>query len=118
MSGANASPIGRSLQEMRGANASAIARSLKTRSASATARSLKKFRSHLAITRRALLVVLIAAAAATSTRAQVSYDRILRSGQEPQNWLTHSGIYNSQRYSTLSQVTPENVKNLELQWIF
>ena len=68
--------------------------------------------------RRALLVLSIAAAAATSTRAQVSSGRILRSGQEPQNWLTHSGSYSSQRYSALSQVTPENVKNLELQWIF
>src|SRR5438034_4906053 len=50
--------------------------------------------------------------------AQVSNDRILRAGQEPQNWLTHHGNYNSERYSTLSQVTVENVKNLEVQWIF
>ena len=50
--------------------------------------------------------------------AQVPYDRIVRSTQEPQNWLTHSGNYNSQRYSTLSQITTENVKNLELRWIF
>jgi alcohol dehydrogenase (cytochrome c) len=50
--------------------------------------------------------------------AQVPYDRIVRSTQEPQNWLTHSGNYNSQRYSPLSQITPENVKNLELRWIF
>src|SRR5438552_18009245 len=49
--------------------------------------------------------------------AQVSNERILRSGQEPQNWLTHHGNYNSQRYSTLSQITPDNVKNLEIQWI-
>src|SRR5262245_53208551 len=40
MSGANASPIGRSHQEMPGANASP------TRSASATARSLEEGRSH------------------------------------------------------------------------
>ena len=64
---------------------------------------------------RALFVMLIAAG---SLQAQVPYDRLLRSGQEPQNWLTHHGNYNSQRYSTLSQVTPENVKNLEVQWIF
>jgi alcohol dehydrogenase (cytochrome c) len=50
--------------------------------------------------------------------AQVPYERILHSNQEPQNWLTYSGGYNSQRYSPLSQITPENVKNLELQWIF
>jgi NADH:ubiquinone oxidoreductase subunit C len=55
MSGANASPIGRSDQKMSGANASPIGRSDQkmtaanaspTRSASAIARSLKKRRSH------------------------------------------------------------------------
>src|SRR5215471_6114197 len=72
--------------------------------------------------RRTILLMLLAAAGAAVTgvtlRAQVPYDRILRAGQEPQNWLTYSGNYNSQRYSTLAQITPENVKNLELQWIF
>ena len=57
-------------------------------------------------------------AGSVSVQAQVPYERILRSGQEPQNWLTYSGSYNGQRYSTLSQITPENVKNIELQWIF
>src|SRR5437667_8273598 len=66
------------------------------------------------IIRRALFVILVAAG---SLQAQVSNERILRSSQEPQNWLTHHGNYNSQRYSTLSQITPENVKNLEIQWI-
>src|SRR5213083_868867 len=65
--------------------------------------------------RNMLFVVL---AATGPLYAQVSNDRILRSGQEPQNWLTYSGSYNGQRYSTLSQITPENVKNIELQWIF
>jgi alcohol dehydrogenase (cytochrome c) len=49
---------------------------------------------------------------------QVSFDRILAAGNEPQNWLTYSGSTMSQRYSTLNQITPENVKNLELQWMF
>ncbi len=49
---------------------------------------------------------------------QVSFDRILASGSEPQNWLTYSGSTMSQRYSTLNQITPDNVKNLELQWQF
>jgi alcohol dehydrogenase (cytochrome c) len=50
--------------------------------------------------------------------AQVSFDRIVNSGKEPQNWLTYSGNMLSQRYSPLAQVTPQNVKNLELKWIF
>src|SRR5579872_2308731 len=48
----------------------------------------------------------------------VTFDRILNASKEPQNWLTYSGAYSSQRYSTLSQITPANAKNLELQWIF
>jgi alcohol dehydrogenase (cytochrome c) len=50
--------------------------------------------------------------------AQVSFDRLLNTTKEPQNWLTYSGTMMSQRYSALTQVTPENVKNLELQWVY
>ena len=50
--------------------------------------------------------------------AQVTFDRILRADQEPQNWLTYSGSVLSQRHSPLTQITPDNVKNLELQWVF
>ena len=63
-----------------------------------------------------LLILAIAAAATAS--AQVGFDRLLQSDKEPQNWLTYSGNYNSQRYSKLTQITPENVKNLELQWVY
>jgi glucose dehydrogenase len=55
---------------------------------------------------------------ACSLPAQVSFDRILAAGKEPQNWLTYSGTLSSQRYSTLDQITPANVKDLELQWVF
>jgi alcohol dehydrogenase (cytochrome c) len=48
----------------------------------------------------------------------VSFDRILHSSQEPQNWLTYSGTTFSQRHSLLTQITPENVSKLELQWVF
>src|SRR5690348_18198131 len=37
--------------------------------------------------------------------------------EEPQNWLTYSGGYFSQRYSPLKQVDTANVKNLEIKWI-
>ncbi|HJT89007.1 MAG TPA: PQQ-dependent dehydrogenase, methanol/ethanol family [Bryobacteraceae bacterium] len=63
---------------------------------------------------RVLLLVFCAA----SLPAQVSFQRILRASQEPQNWLTYSGTFMSQRHSLLTQITPENVKNLELQWVF
>jgi alcohol dehydrogenase (cytochrome c) len=50
--------------------------------------------------------------------AQVSFDRIVNAGKEPQNWLTYSGNMMSQRYSPLAQITPQNVKNLEQKWVF
>jgi alcohol dehydrogenase (cytochrome c) len=49
---------------------------------------------------------------------QVSFDRILNADKEPQNWLTYSGNVLGQRYSPLNQITPANVRNLELQWVF
>jgi alcohol dehydrogenase (cytochrome c) len=48
----------------------------------------------------------------------VTFDRILNPGREPQNWLTYSGGVNGQRHSPLTQITPANAKNLELQWVW
>jgi alcohol dehydrogenase (cytochrome c) len=48
----------------------------------------------------------------------VPFDRILGAKQEPENWLTYSGTTMSQRYSALNQITPENAKDLRLQWVF
>jgi len=64
--------------------------------------------------RRVTLLILLAAVVAS---AQVSVDRITKSAAEPGNWLTYSGNYNGNRYSTLTQITPDNVRNLELQWV-
>src|ERR1041385_3277788 len=48
----------------------------------------------------------------------VPFERILRSNQEPQNWLTYSGNLNSQRHSGLTQINPENASGLVLKWVF
>jgi alcohol dehydrogenase (cytochrome c) len=48
----------------------------------------------------------------------VPFERILKANQEPQNWLTYSGSVASQRYSLLTGVTPANVKDLTLAWVF
>jgi len=53
-----------------------------------------------------------------SLEAQVSFDRLLRSDGEPQNWLMYSGTFKGHRYTELKQITPENVRNLEPQWVF
>ena len=49
---------------------------------------------------------------------QVTFDRIMAADQEPQNWLTYSGTVLGQRYSRLNEITKDNVKNLEIQWIY
>jgi alcohol dehydrogenase (cytochrome c) len=64
---------------------------------------------------RFVLPLLFTAAALS---AQVTSDRLLNARQEPQNWLTYSGDYNGQRHSPLTDITTDNAKNLELQWVF
>src|SRR4051812_5552032 len=49
---------------------------------------------------------------------QITAQRLTAAGSEPQNWLTYSGNYSSTRYSPLNQITPANVKNLKLQWVY
>jgi alcohol dehydrogenase (cytochrome c) len=68
--------------------------------------------------RRAVFALLLMLLATASLGAQVSFDRLLQADREPQNWLTYSGTYLGQRYSQLTQITPDNVKTLELQWVF
>jgi alcohol dehydrogenase (cytochrome c) len=48
----------------------------------------------------------------------VTADRLLKAGQDPQNWLMYSGAYNSQRHSPLTQITTANAKDLALKWVF
>jgi len=48
----------------------------------------------------------------------VPFERILGANQEPQNWLTYSGSTMSQRHSALTQITPDNAKDLTLSWVF
>jgi alcohol dehydrogenase (cytochrome c) len=67
---------------------------------------------------RHLLLILAGAWMSLSAPAQVPFDRVLNSAKEPQNWLSYSGSFMSQRHSGLTQITPLNVKNLEQQWVF
>jgi len=68
--------------------------------------------------RRTFSLLILALAMPFATHAQVTPDRLLHATNEPQNWLTYSGSYASQRYSLLKQIDPANVKNLELKWVF
>jgi len=68
--------------------------------------------------RRLLPAVLFLCLMIPMMHAQITYDLLLHASDHPENWLTYSGSYASQRYSLLKQVTPSNVKNLEQKWIF
>ena len=62
--------------------------------------------------------VLLAFAAAVTLFGQVTSDLLLNSSKHPENWLTYSGGYFSQRYSALDKITRDNVKDLELKWVW
>ena len=49
---------------------------------------------------------------------QVSAQRLLKAGQELENWLMYGGDYGNQRFSALDQINRENVKNLVPVWSF
>ena len=66
----------------------------------------------------ALCVLLASPGAVLGQDAGVTFDRILNAENEPENWLTYSGGYDSQRHSTLDQIDADNVADLELKWVY
>ena len=67
---------------------------------------------------RTLFTLGLVACFAQPLVAQVTFERLLNAEEEPQNWLTYSGNYDSNRHTALDQITTENVDSLELQWVF
>jgi alcohol dehydrogenase (cytochrome c) len=45
-----------------------------------------------------------------------THERIVNAEREPHNWLTYGGNYSSHRFSTLDQITRDNVGKLALKW--
>src|ERR1700736_1364465 len=64
------------------------------------------------------LALILVVATVYRVDAQVTYDRLLNAARESRNWLTYSGSYASQRHSLLTQITPDNVRNLGLKWLY
>jgi alcohol dehydrogenase (cytochrome c) len=66
------------------------------------------------------LAVPIVALAAVVLTAQyqltVNKDRLINAANEPHNWLLMNGDYASTRYSKLTQINRENVKDLRMVW--
>jgi len=64
---------------------------------------------------RLMILILVGA---LSLIAQVPYERILHSETQPENWLTYSGDYQSQRYSKLNQINRDNAAKLKVAWMY
>jgi alcohol dehydrogenase (cytochrome c) len=66
--------------------------------------------------------VLAASTLVLADQQQVGYtltvnkDRLINAANEPQNWLLMNGDYGSTRYSKLTQINRENVKDLRMVW--
>jgi len=52
------------------------------------------------------------------TTREITSSRLVDAGKEPQNWLTYFGNYAAWSYSSLDQVTRQNVKRLVPVWAF
>jgi glucose dehydrogenase len=48
----------------------------------------------------------------------ISYERLLGADKEPGNWLMYNHTYNGWRFSSLDQITAQNVSNLHVKWLF
>ena len=53
-----------------------------------------------------------------SLLGQVDHQRLIDAGKTPEDWLTYSGSYSSQRYSSLSEINPKNVADLKTIWVY
>ena len=59
---------------------------------------------------------LLALPAAAQYKLTVNGDRLVNAQNEPQNWLLMNGDYASTRYSRLTQINRDNVKDLRMVW--
>src|SRR5437016_6027736 len=62
--------------------------------------------------------VLIVAITAVGSYGQVTFERLVNSAKEPQNWLTYSGDYSGRRFSTLDQINLTSARLLQAKWVY
>ena len=62
------------------------------------------------------IAAMVASAPAAPYKITVNQDRLVNAQNEPQNWLMMNGDYSSSRYSKLTQINRDNVKNLRMVW--
>ena len=55
-------------------------------------------------------------ASTAAPAARVTTERLLNAANEPSQWMTYGGTYEEQRFSRLTQINRDNVKDLGLVW--
>src|SRR5689334_2428853 len=73
-------------------------------------------RSFVAALAAASVLAIAGALPAAEYKLTVSRERLINAQNEPQNWLMMNGDYASTRYSRLTQINRDNVKNLRMVW--
>src|ERR1043166_111827 len=68
------------------------------------------------MTRLSKLTCLLSALFASYASAQVTDKDLVKA--DPNNWLTYSGSYNSQRHSLLKEINTANAHRLTAKWIY
>src|SRR5260370_16806290 len=64
--------------------------------------------------RKFLLAGVAAIAASSALAADVTPERLINADHEPQNWLMNHRTYDGQRFSPLSRINRDNVKNIKV----
>src|SRR3954454_8665727 len=67
----------------------------------------------LAIASAVTSSLLVATALTPARAADMTFERSLNVGKEPQNWLLHHGNYEGYRFSQLKEINTDTVKNLK-----
>src|SRR5437660_1562696 len=68
--------------------------------------------------RKVLLSTCLGAAALFADGSGYANQELMKMSQNPKDWVMPAGNYANQRYSTLKQITADNVKNLTPKWTF
>ena len=66
----------------------------------------------------ASVVLLLASTSLLSQQSGPDYEDLLSGFADPERWLTYSGDYSGTRHSPLTQITPDNVHELQPIWTF
>jgi alcohol dehydrogenase (cytochrome c) len=60
----------------------------------------------------------VSVAALCAGGASYANEELVKMSQNPKDWVMQTGDYGNMRFSKLTQITPENVKNLAPAWTF